>query len=105
MKYLSFDIYRSSFGDCTNNGASSLEKAQGKIMLVPCEFGNWSDDDILLNPDRFTVFDIEDNRLLRPRSAGSKWTMMGGNFGYTSDSRFRANVSTAPMPIHDRIEG
>lgn len=30
-----------------------------------------------------------------------KWTMFGGNFIYTSDSRF---PSRYPIPVHDRVE-
>ncbi len=31
------------------------------------------------------------------------WTMFGGNFIYTSDSRLRA-ICPYPIPVHDRIE-
>lgn len=34
-----------------------------------------------------------------------RWTMMGGNFIWTSDSRFRQEVSEYPIPVHDRCEG
>jgi hypothetical protein len=30
-----------------------------------------------------------------------KWTMFGGNFVYTSDSRFPSN---SPIAVHDRVE-
>lgn len=30
--------------------------------------------------------------------------MMGGNFVYTSDSRFRNGVCEYPIPVHDRFE-
>lgn len=33
-----------------------------------------------------------------------QWTMMGGNFLYSCDSRFRALSPNMPLPIHDRIE-
>jgi hypothetical protein len=29
----------------------------------------------------------------------------GGNFIWSSDSRFRQEVSERPIPVHDRIEG
>jgi hypothetical protein len=32
-----------------------------------------------------------------------RWTMMGGNFLYSSDSRFR-DAFGGPIPIHDRVE-
>jgi hypothetical protein len=31
--------------------------------------------------------------------------MMGGNFVWSSDSRFRSGVSEQPIPVHDRFEG
>lgn len=33
-----------------------------------------------------------------------EWTMMGGNFAYSSDSRWHREISEHPLPIHDRIE-
>lgn len=48
---------------------------------------------------------------LVPAFTGGKWTMFGGAFGYTSDSRFHEAVeriigcrSYGAVPIHDRIE-
>ena len=81
MRYLSFYVLRPDLGDCTNNGVTSPERASGKVLLVPCDTGNWNDDDIAMNPDRFVVFDVMEStpiyRHLRPRCAGSRWTMMG----------------------------
>ena len=34
-----------------------------------------------------------------------EWKMFGGNFIWSSDSRFREDVSERPIPLHDRIEG
>jgi hypothetical protein len=43
---------------------------------------------------------------LRAVPAGERrWTMFGGNFIWSSDSRFRREVSERPIPVHDRIEG
>lgn len=33
-----------------------------------------------------------------------KWIMFGGNFVYTSDSRFSEYCGDRPLPVHDRIE-
>ena len=48
---------------------------------------------------------------LVPYDRDGKWTMFGGNFAYTSDSRFSEAVSAivgyrfyGAVPIHDRIE-
>jgi hypothetical protein len=111
MRYLSFYILRSDMGDATNKGVTSPDRAKGKGFLVPCESGNWNDEDIARNPERFVIFDViqsehsADYRYLRPRCAEERWTMMGGNFGYSCDSRFTSEVSRYPLPIHDRIEG
>lgn len=111
MKYISFYVYRWSLCDSTNNGASSPERAPDKIFVVPCDNGNWGEEDITRTPERFEVFDViqsehsDDYRYLRPRSAGKSWTMNGGNFGYSCDSRFTSGISRYPLPIHDRIEG
>lgn len=105
--YISVEIFRNG-SDCTNNGVSSPEKSSGKIFLVPCAGGNWKEDEVLDNPDRFVVLEIKEpatNMHLRPVSAGGAWTMFGGNFAWTSDSRFRKSVSENPLRIHDRIEG
>lgn len=41
-----------------------------------------------------------------PTTGGKARThgMFGGHFVWTSDSRFRANVSPTPIPVHDRFE-
>ena len=31
-------------------------------------------------------------------------SMMGGNFVYSSDSRYRNRVNDYPTPVHDRVE-
>ncbi len=36
--------------------------------------------------------------------AQTPWFMMGGNFIYSSDSRFRAAFGDRPIPLHDRQE-
>jgi hypothetical protein len=40
---------------------------------------------------------------LLPDSLAGRWTMMGGNFGWSWDSRLR-KVTERPLPIHDRVE-
>lgn len=109
MSYLSVEIYRPDGYDCTRNGVTSVARATGKIFVVPCKDGNWTEEEVA-NRDRFIVLDIERRNIggeyvnLRPREAGKSWTMFGGNFAWTSDSRFRA-VFSSPLAVHDRIEG
>ena len=34
----------------------------------------------------------------------NKWVMFGGSFVWSSDSRFREDISERPVPLHDRVE-
>lgn len=98
------DVYRcaETMCDTTNGGASS-------------KFNTFT----LVDPVLPAVFNVAANRpalkLVRRELFGSTYihavpaelegrhTMFGGNFIYTSDSRFR-NISNQPIPIHDRVE-
>lgn len=100
-KGMILEVYRSSrLGDCTNGGISA--KA-GEVVVV--------------GPGVPPIFDPRDRpivvidermgyRFLRPIDDCPKthagW-MFGGNFAWTSDSRFR-ELSEQPLPIHDRKE-
>lgn len=108
-RYLTVEIYRAG-SDCTLNGVTSPERAAGKIFVVPCEYGYWKESEVVGN-DSFVILDIEKRNIGReiytnlvPREAGNRWTMFGGNFARSSDSRFRQSVSERPLPVHDRIE-
>lgn len=103
-------VFKNPLGDCTADGLSSKND---KLHLV------WSADpngDLIgLTPDQVTkVPDDELVLIVRtiggtpanyvvPASIakGNKMPMFGGNFVYSSDSRF---PSDAPIKIHDRIE-
>lgn len=95
-------VYRTpSLGDCTNGGVSGKHD---EFLLV--------DEDIdgpIRNDGRYPVL-----RLRKREIAGretlhvipdgeTRYVMFGGNFVYTSDSRFR-QVCNYPLPIHDRVE-
>jgi len=41
---------------------------------------------------------------IQPVSPGRKGYMMGGNFVYSCDSRFRQLVNAYPIAVHDRTE-
>lgn len=105
---LLISVYRDAGGDCSLNGISSnhdfltvvnvegpfepSEKAPA-VWLVP---GNVPNSAKLVPNDP---------------SVSGKRGMMGGNFGGTSDSRFRVAVEkligghVSIVPIHDRFEG
>jgi len=102
MSYLLVFVYRSSLGDCTNNGVTSPKF--NNTIVVPCENGNISEEDIAKGG--YTV--LEPGKAggalhFKPRGAKG-WTMAGGNFVYTSDSRFGQTYGRQPVSVHDRIE-
>lgn len=112
MNIISVSIYRNGDDDCTNHGLSS--KAD-RLPLVVLEFGESSADAIQKlkdegkDPDRYLLLVRrtlwgETADYIKPLTE-DRWVMMGGNFAYTSDSRFREFTgSRCPLPIHDRVE-
>jgi len=103
---LGADVYRSGDYDCTNGGLSS---AYDRGVITG--YGINEDSEIFSpdeeNPHYVIVRDICCGKeRLRAIPAdlleSGKWTMFGGNFLYSSDSRFPAD---APIKIHDRVEG
>jgi hypothetical protein len=109
MKGLRISIYRNAeFGDCTNGGVSAM--ANSAIVIGP------GIPEIFEASDRDVVLELKKGNIpgavkLVPLDAGRGWTMFGGNFGFTSDSRFSQAVCAlagadcyGAVPIHDRIE-
>lgn len=101
-RFLLVFAYCNDLGDCTNNGVTSPK--HGNRLYVP-------------HPQGPTLLeDIEDKKavILEPGEAGGHlhfkprgakgWTMAGGNFVYTSDSRFSNLYGRQPVSVHDRIE-
>ncbi len=101
---LTANVYRSCMGDFTNGGISAERKdlyilAQTKGLFEPqdireCVYIEWRE--------------ISGSQYIdcKPLYFRKRWYMMGGNFLYTLDSRFREITGTKyPIPIHDRYEG
>ncbi|NCA16970.1 MAG: hypothetical protein EBS90_07980 [Betaproteobacteria bacterium] len=108
-------VYRAAeFSDATNNGITARHN---RLLLIDPAAG-----------DSFRVFDAKDgdevlvvdhrggmdHAYLKPVARPAriengqivptkKWTMFGGNFVSTSDSRFRERFGHV-LPVHDRIE-
>ena len=98
------DVYRSSFGDCTNGGISS---AKTRLYIISKMKGPFEANDIreCVYVERKNVCG-EDYIDCKPLYFQRRWYMAGGNFLYTSDSRFREITgSKYPISIHDRYEG
>ena len=103
MKGLSVEIYRNSLGDCTNNGLSSKAK---NLVLVGEEIDGpvtiTNDEDCLVLVHLEDYYGVPYSVAI-PKSIveSGKRSMFGGNFCYTSDSRFPLDN---PIKIFDRVE-
>lgn len=102
-RYLLVDVLRPD-GDFTNNGVSSL-KGGKRTFFAPCLTGNF--DLSSLNVTKDVVLSVLppafDGCPLRFTQKDAPRGMAGGNFIYTSDSRFSKTYG-APISLHDRYE-
>ena len=98
MKGLIVYVYKNPLGDCTNNGISSMWDS---LILVgdkiPEIFDSSSNDVVEL---KLKFYNDQPYYYVEPVGE-TRHCMFGGNFIYSSDSRFPADY---PIPIHDRIE-
>ena len=106
VKCVEVGVLRRTGIDCTNGGVSYRHDA----ILVPCE-GGYIDVDMDNPPENLCKvvrgrFCGEVYVHLKPVCLGDKWSMAGGNFAYTSDSRFQEIICNGgyPVAIHDRVE-
>ena len=98
------EVFRSSLGDCTNGGISSTRNT---LYILADTKGPFKPEDL-----RECVC-IEWREVCggqyidcKPVYFSRRWYMAGGNFLYTSDSRFKEiTKSKYPISIHDRYEG
>ena len=99
-------VYRNG-EDCTNGGITSK---QDQIILVLPEGGPFKVRDgepyLVLNPrEEMSRALGHDCTVAEPgfdhRMTEEYWNMFGGNFIYSSDSRFPKNH---PIPVHDRFD-
>lgn len=98
------EVYRSALGDCTNGGISSA-KRELYIMTVekyPFEPGDLRECVGIESRECCGKEYVDAKPLYFPR----RWYMAGGNFLYTSDSRYGEIIGIRyPVSIHDRYEG
>lgn len=104
MKYLPVNVYRASGRDCTNRGVTSTDQIR---LVVPLEDGFLTLED-LDKSDEPTVI-LEPGSILgcpnfTPQHAHTSSPMFGGNFVWSSDSRFRRTYGDQPIAVHDRFE-
>lgn len=103
FRALSAEVFRSGLGDCTNGGISSTRK---ELYILGSD-GPFEPSDIreCVTVERKEVCGQEYLNA-KPAYFPRRWYMMGGNFLYTSDSRYREYTGMKyPIPIHDRHEG
>ena len=104
MNYLPVDVYRSAGPDCSLNGVTATD---GYQLVVPCEDGHISDEDIDNSTRSIVILEagcILGRPHFKPQTTGSYHAMFGGNFVYTSDSRFSRKYGGQPVQVHDRFE-
>lgn len=105
-------VVHNNLGDCTNGGISSNLK---ELLLVNVS-GSTSPNAryipaMLVEGNMPGLVKIVPVDLVEGAYVATKrWSMFGGNFAYTSDSRFHDAVrkitgtSYGAVPIHDRFE-
>lgn len=104
VKGILVNVFRWTLGDCTANGLSAQKDS---LIMVDADGGDFNcphttEDDYLV----LVEFQFRGCVSLRavPKSildSGRNNYMFGGNFVYSSDSRF---PSDAPIKVFDRIE-
>jgi len=102
MRYLPVSVYsNNSYGDCSNNGVTFTNPDN---LVVPCSDGFLTEVDVATNG--YIKLEVgEAGNLMHFKPVGLEgWTMMGGNFVYSSDSRFIRTYGPRPISVHDRVE-
>ncbi len=109
-KYISLEIYKPSFGDCSNGGLSS----KYSNCYIECERG-WIDEDkilddaiVKLEKGAFGTIHLVPTKPIEKNCVGY---MMGGCYVASSDSRFHELIKKTfgidfygAIALHDRTE-
>ena len=98
------EVFRSDLGDCTNGGISSERR---ELYIIGCETSPFFPADLR------QCVQLESRDIMgecyvsaKPLVYRKRWYMAGGNFLYTSDSRYKELTGISyPVSIHDRYEG
>jgi len=106
MKRVLTFVFKHPLGDCTNNGLTSKVNnvdLYSEVTEEDYEFLNALDEDVLILVKRgsFQGYSLGDIAVPWSLYKEGRRSMAGGNFVYTSDSRF---PSEAPISVHDRVE-
>ena len=104
------DIYRNNSGDCTNGGEAATAKG---FTVTNCD-GPFEPCDRFPAAELVVAEPIGGRKILRliPESKKERWTMFGGNYASTSDSRFSELCEEllgatffGAVAVFDRVEG
>jgi len=109
LKGLHVSILRSD-SDCTANGVTSAARGAQQALLLGIEDGIYDEADAQRHLDRGDVVLVIERRrfgtevYVTAKPWGEKrQCAAGGNFVYTTDSRFRSGVCAYPISVHDHI--
>jgi len=99
--------YNDGYRTCANGGMSETAE---QILLVSDPDSGTEVPEVFDDCGKYPVCRLIDRgnlgMVIVPEEivTSDKWSMFGGNFAYTSDSRIRQIAGDRPIPIHDRIE-
>ena len=106
-------IYRDdTMGDCTANGVTSPKRNHRGLCLTnvdgpfdPCD--DYPAAKLVAKTHSWGETTVR----IVPEETEGKWSMMGGNYAATSDSRFNEAIAKllghkfyGALPVHDRVE-
>lgn len=106
LKGYRVEIYTSYDG---NQPFNIVSNGQFKNMVLVTD-GKTGDSSVVMSNEPYlrlqtkNVFGNIHTSVVPVNIADKKWKMFGGNFVWSSDSRFREEVSEHPLPLHDRVE-
>lgn len=106
LKGYRVEIYKSSDG---NQPLNVVSNGQFKDMVLVTD-GKTGDSSVVMSNEPYlrlqnkNVFGKIYTSVVPVNIADKEWKMFGGNFVWSSDSRFREEVSEHPLPLHDRVE-
>jgi len=83
------------------NGVTSNED---NYLVVPCHDGHITEEQVAERSYVVLIPGHKGGQLNFVPEGVEGWSMMGGNFVYTSDSRFSRLYGHAPVAVHDRFE-
>ena len=100
-RYLPVSVYRSAGADCSLNGVTSNDY---NYLVVPCADGHVTEENVAERGYIVLVPGEKGGEANFVPAGAEGWSMMGGNFVYSCDSRFSRAYGHAPVAVHDRFE-